>query len=193
MSIAEILGALVAIYGAALSTVVFLSQRKQRKSTITVACEERSGFGDQPPVIGSIVYLEHVLEVRVTNDGEAAEYVHSVVLESERPSPFRVTVRQAEGTTEVRPRDHQSFFLELDGAQGFDWHKPFRAAVQIASKNQVFYSEYGSLSSAPHHGDTLVIPDPKAMPESQVVKVVRDPETGEVTTIPPDDQSLRRS
>jgi hypothetical protein len=70
---------------------------------------ERARFGGQPLVIGETIALEHFLMARVINDGEAPEYVHSITLESEVPSPLRVVVKEPVGTVEVRPRDQALF------------------------------------------------------------------------------------
>jgi hypothetical protein len=135
-------------------------------------------------VIGQTVPLRHLLTIRIVNGGEAPEYVHSISLESERPSPLTVAVRRPEGTVEVRPRDQRTFELELDGSQAFTWDEPFRAIVRLANE-QTFCSEYGTLARPPHHGQTVVIPDPEQMPDDQVAHL--DMPRGEriATVLPP--------
>jgi hypothetical protein len=188
--IIAVLALVVAAYGAWLSTRTFLWQRmrddQRRVSDIKVECGESSGFGGSPLVIGTTLNREHVLTVRVTNDGEAPEYVHEISLESEHPSPLAVSVRKPDGTEEVRPRDHRTFDLALDGAQAFEWDKPFRAAVRIASKNQTFYSEYGQLAHAPHHGQPHTVVDPEQVPDAQIARVSFIPGSRMATVLPPD-------
>jgi hypothetical protein len=163
------LALLVAVYGVWLSRRVARREERRdeqrRTSDIKVVCGERSGLTG-PPVIGTSVPIEHILMIRVINGGEAPEYVHAITLESERPLPMTVAVREPHGTVEVRPRDQQTFELPLDGHQGFAWDEPFRAAVRLANE-QVFYSEYGEIQP-PHHGQTTVISDPEQVPDDQV-------------------------
>jgi hypothetical protein len=167
------LALLVAGYGAWLSTRVSRRQEQReqakRRSDIKVACGERSGL-DGPAVIGETVPVRHLLIIRVLNGGESPEYVHSISLESENPSPVTAVVRSPEGTVEVRPRDQQTFELELDGFQVFAWDEPFRAVVRLANE-QTFYSEYGPLATPPCHGQSVVIPDPEQVPNDQVAHV----------------------
>jgi hypothetical protein len=181
------LALLIAAYGAWLSTRVSRrqEQREQAKhrSDIKVACGERSGL-DGPAVIGETVPLRHLLTIRVLNGGEAPEYVHSISLESESPSPITVAVRRPEGTVEVRPRDQQTFELKLDGSQGFAWDQPFRAVVRLANE-QTFWSEYGTLAAPPHHGQSVVIPDPEQMPDDQVAELYVPPGERVATVLPP--------
>jgi hypothetical protein len=143
-------------------------EAKKRASDIKVVCGERSSLGG-PAVIGTTVPMEHILTIRVINGGEAPEYVHSITLESQRPLPMTVSVREPEGTVEVRPRDQQTFDLPLDGHQAFAWDEPFRAVVRLANE-QTFYSGYGTVGR-PHHGQSVVIPDPEQVPDSQVHEV----------------------
>jgi hypothetical protein len=140
-------------------------EAKKRTSDIKVTCGERSSLGG-PPVIGTTVPMEHALTVCVVNGGEAPEYVHSIILESERPLPVTVSVREPRGTVEVRPRDQQTFDLALDGHQAFAWDEPFRAVVRLANE-QTFYSQYGTIGW-PHHGQSVEIPDPEQLPDGQV-------------------------
>jgi hypothetical protein len=189
------LALLIAGYGAWLSTRVSRRQEQReqakRRSDIKVACGEQSGL-DGPPVIGERVPLRHVLTIRVLNGGEAPEYVHAISLESESPSPITVAVRQPEGTVEVRPRDQQTFELELDGSQAFTWDQPFRAVVRLANE-QTFCSEYGTLATPPHHGQSVVIPDPEQMPDDQVARVSVSPGERIATVLPPDGSSSREA
>lgn len=182
------LALLIAGYGAWLSTRVsrHQEQREQakRRSDIKVACGEQSGL-DGPPVIGETVPRRHLLTIRVLNGGEAPEYVHSISLESESPSPITVAVRRPEGTVEVRPRDQQTFELKLDGSHAFAWDQPFRAVVRLANE-QTFCSEYGTLATPPHHGQSVVIPDPAQMPDDQVAQVHVPPGERIATVLPPD-------
>jgi hypothetical protein len=143
-------------------------EAKKHASDIKVVCGERSSLGGQP-IIGTTVPMEHILTIRVINGGEAPEYVHSITLESQRPLPVTVVVRKPEGTVEVRPRDQQTFDLPLDGHQAFAWDEPFRAVVRLANE-QTFYSEYGTIGQ-PHHGQSVVIPDPEQVPDDQVHEV----------------------
>lgn len=113
------------------------------------------------------VPLRHLLTIRVLNGGKAPEYVHLISLESESPSPITVAVRRPEGTVEVRPRDQQTFELKLDGSHAFARDKPFWALVRLANE-QTFCSEYGTLGTPPHDGQSVVIPDPEQMPDDQV-------------------------
>ncbi len=163
------LALVVAACGVWLSRRVARREERQdeqrRKSDIKVVCGERLGLGGSP-VIGATVPLEHFLTIRVLNGGEAPEYVHEITLESERPQPTTVAVRKPNGTVEVRPRDHQTFELPLDGRQGFTWDEPFRAVVRLANE-QVFYSGYGAIQS-PRHGQTVVIPDPDQVPDDEM-------------------------
>lgn len=178
------LALVVAVYGAWLSTQ---SDRRQRKSDIKVECQEKSGFAGQKLVIGETLHLEHILTVRVINDGEAPEYVHEIFLESEHPSPLKVNVRAPKGTKEVRPRDHQTFDLELDGSQGFEWDKNFRAVVVLANKQQ-FYSGYGWLDRPPHHGEARTIPDPEKVPDGEVAHICLPPGSRVATVSPPSEE-----
>lgn len=182
------LALLIAAYGAWLSTRVSRRQEQReqakRSSDIKVACGEQSGL-DGPPVIGETVPLRHLLTIRVLNGGEAPEYVHSISLESESPSPITVAVRRPEGTVEVRPRDQQTFELKLDGSHAFAWDQPFRAVVRLANE-QTFCSDYGTLATPPHHGQSVVIPDPKQMPDDQVAQVHIPPGERIATMLPPD-------
>ena len=182
------LALLIAGYGAWLSTRVSRRQEQReqakRRSDIKVICGEQSGL-DGPPVIGEAVPLRHLLTIRVLNGGEVPEYVHSISLESESPSPFTVAVRRPEGTVEVRPRDQQTFELKLDGSQAFAWDQPFRAVVRLANE-QTFCSEYGTLATQPHHGRSAVIPDPAQMPDDQVAHVHIPPGERIATVLPPD-------
>jgi hypothetical protein len=143
-------------------------EAKKRASEIKVACEERSSLGG-PPIIGTTVPREHILTVRVINGGEAPEYVHSIILESQRPLPMTVSVREPKGTVEVRPRDQQTFDLPLDGHQAFAWDEPLRAVVRLANE-QTFYSEYGTVGQ-PHHGQSVLIPDSEQVPDDQLHQV----------------------
>jgi hypothetical protein len=165
------LALVVAVYGAWLSTRSDRRHRKreeeQRRSEIKISCGERSGFGGQRLVIGETVSAQHFLIIRVINDGEAPEYVHSITLESEHPSPLTVDVRKPEGTIEVRPRDQQTFEFALDGAQGFVWEAPFRVVVRLANEG-VFYSPYGKLAYSPHHGQPMIVPDPDEVPDAEL-------------------------
>jgi hypothetical protein len=182
------LALLIAGYGAWLSTRVSRRQEQReqakRRSDIKVACGEQSGL-DGPPVIGETVPRRHLLTIRVLNGGEAPEYVHSISLESESPSPFTVAVRRPEGTVEVRPRDQQTFELKLDGSHAFAWDQPFRAVVRLANE-QTFCSEYGTLATPPHHGQSVVIPDPEQMPDDQVAQIHVPPGERIATVLPPD-------
>jgi hypothetical protein len=175
-------------YGAWLSTRVSRHQEQReeqrRQSDIKIGCEERSGLDGQP-VIGETLPLKHLLIVRVVNGGEAPEYVHSIILESERPSPVTVSVRAPEGTVEVRPRDQQTFELELDGSQAFVWDEPFRVVVRLANE-QTFHSDYGTLANPPHHGGSVVIPDAEQMPDDQVPSIQFTPGERIATVLPPE-------
>ncbi len=179
---------LIAGYGAWLSTRVSRRQEQReqakRRSDIKVTCSEESGL-DGPPVIRETVPLRHLLTIRVLNGGEAPEYVHSISLESESPSPITVAVRRPEGTVEVRPRDQQTFELKLDGSHAFAWDQPFRAVVRLANE-QTFCSDYGTLATPPHHGQSVVIPDPEQMPDDQVAQVHIPPGERIATVLPPD-------
>jgi hypothetical protein len=161
----------IAGYGAFLSTRVSRRQERreeqQRRSEIKISCGERSGCGGQRLVIGETVNTQHLLIIRVINDGEAPEYVHSITLESEHPSPLTVDVRKPEGTIEVRPRDQQTFEFALDGTQGFVWDAPFRVVVRLANEG-VFYSPYGQLAYSPHHGQPMIVPDPDEVPDAEL-------------------------
>lgn len=189
------LALLVAGYGAWLSTQVSRRQEQReqakRRSDIKVACGEQSRL-DGPPVVGETIPLRHLLTIRVLNGGEAPEYVHEITLESEAPSPFTVTVRRPEGTVEVRPRDHQTFELELDGSQAFAWDKPFRAVVRLANE-QTFCSEYGTLATSPHHGQSVVISDSQQMPDNQVAQLHFPPGERIATVLPPDSAQTERA
>jgi hypothetical protein len=180
------LALLVAAYGVWLSRRVARRderlEEQRRVSDIKVACSERQSL-DGPPVIGTTVSREHILTVRVINGGEAPEYVHSITLESERPLPLTVSVREPQGTVEVRPRDQQTFELALDGHQGFAWDEPFRAVIRLANE-QTFYSDYGTVQS-PQHGQSVVIPDPEQVPDDQIGHVRFIPGERIATTLEP--------
>jgi len=175
-------------YGAWLSTRVSRHQEQReeqrRQSDIKIALEERSGL-DGPPVVGTRIPCRHLLIVRVVNGGEAPEYVHSIILESERPSPVTISVRAPEGTVEVRPRDQQTFELELDGSQAFAWGEPFRVAVRLANE-QTFRSDYGTLAHPPNQGQSVVIPDPEQRPDNQVPTIQFVPGERIATVLPPE-------
>jgi len=166
------LALIVAAYGAWLSRRVARREERleaqRRESDIKVVCGERLGLGG-PPVIGTTVPTEHILTISVVNGGQAPEYVHSITLESERPLPVTASVREPEGTVEVRPRDQRTFDLPLDGHQAFAWDEPFRVVVRLANE-QTFYSGYGTVRP-PQHGQPVVIPDPEQVPDSQVHEV----------------------
>ncbi len=166
------LALMAAIYGALLSRRVARREERleaqRRESDIKVTCGERLGLGG-PPVIGATVPIEHILTISVVNGGEAPEYVHSITLESERPLPVTVSVREPEGTVEVRPRDQRAFELPLDGRQAFAWDEPFQAVVRLANE-QTFFSGYGTVRP-PQHGQSVVVPDPDQVPDDQVHEV----------------------
>jgi hypothetical protein len=85
----------------------------------------------------------------------------------------------------VRPRDQQTFELELDGSQAFAWDEPFRVVVRLANE-QTFRSDYGKLDRPPHHGQSVVIPDPEHMPDSQVPSIQFTPGERVATVLPPE-------
>jgi len=197
-----VIALLIAAYGAWQNTRTQRWQRKRdeqrQRSEIDIDIGERSGLGGSELVIGETVYLDHVLTVHVINRGEAPEYVHSIVLESESESPITVVVRRPEGTVEVRPRDQESFELRLDGSHAFAWDEPFRATVRLAN-DEIFSSKYGSLMGPPQDGQAVVVRDPDALPNDEVghIAIVRGSRTATMTapasTAPRPDESDERS
>jgi|ERR1022692_30099 hypothetical protein len=168
--IVAVFAILIAAYSA------FLARRTDRRekqreerlnhSQIQVVCGERNGLAG-PPIYGTAVPTEHILIVRVINSGDLPEYVHEVRLQSQVPSPFAISVREAEGTVEVRPRDQVTFELVLDDPDDFQWDAPFRALVRLANQ-QTFYSDYAALDAPPSHGEIVVIPDPDVEPVPEI-------------------------
>jgi|AntDryMetagUQ255_1029468.scaffolds.fasta_scaffold01519_2 hypothetical protein len=184
----SVIALIIAAYGAWQATRTHRWQRKRdeqrQRSEIDIGIGEQCGFGNSDLIIGETVYRHHVLTVEVINRGEAPEYVHSIVLESESESPITVFVRRPEGTVEVRPRDQQGFELRLDGSQAFSWTEPFRATVRLAN-DETFNSPYGSLSLPPHDGEAMVVPDPDALPDDEVAHITFDQGSRTATVTPP--------
>jgi hypothetical protein len=182
------LALVVAAYGVWLARRVTQREERlearKRASDIKVTCGERTSLGGSA-IIGTTVPMEHILTVCVINGGEAPEYVHSITLESERPLPMTVSVREPKGTVEVRPRDQQTFDLPLDGRQAFAWDEPFQAVVRLANE-QIFYSGYGRVGP-PQHGQSVVIPDPEQLPDDQVHRVRFIPGERIAVAVPPDE------
>jgi hypothetical protein len=172
--ILTILGGLVAVYGAVLSTKNHLWQRRReeerQRSDVEIDLMESSGLGSDDLIIGTTVHMQHHLTVRVINRGEVPEYVYVVTLRSAEPSPFSVPVRNGEGSVEVRPRDHEEFRLPLDGRHHFDWHKPFVVVVTLAN-GQEFRSPPATLGYPPSHGKPYVIPDLDEVPDEEVYRI----------------------
>jgi hypothetical protein len=169
-----LLGGLIAVYGAVLSTKNYVWQRRRdeerQRSDVEIDLIESSGLGGDDLIIGTTVHMQHYLTVRVINRGEMPEYVYEVALRSAGRSPFTVPVRKGEGSVEARPRDHAEFTLPLDGHQHFGWHEPFVVVVRLAN-GQVFRSPPATLGQPPCHGKPYVVPDPDEVPDEQVYQV----------------------
>jgi hypothetical protein len=173
--ILAVLGGLLALYGAGLSTKNYLWQRRRReaerqRSDVEVDWSESGGLGDGDLIIGTTIPMQHHLTVRVINRGELPEYVYEVALRSAKPSPFAVSVRKSEGSVEVRPRDHEEFTLPLDGRQHFEWHEPFVVVVRLANA-QEFRSPPATLRYPPFHGTPYTVPDLDEVPDGEIYRI----------------------